>query len=109
MGASLASNFTQTLSSEMDSDIVDESLERSTITSTIGLIGTIVSIALFQTIHQIFGKVLKPPKHISDIICVSKHSQGDNDGKVSIEYWKWKNLWISWFHAMVSGSWVLLK
>ncbi|ELT93571.1 hypothetical protein CAPTEDRAFT_64685, partial [Capitella teleta] len=54
-----------------------------------GVIGVVVTAVFFQIINQIVGKVGPP----------SKVDKSDT--------WKWRNLFISWIHAIIVGSWDL--
>jgi len=63
-----------------------------------GLGWIVSSVILFQTLNEI----LKRSYH------ASKATPGiEADTKASDDLWKWRNLLISWIHAVIVGTWDL--
>ena len=50
--------------------------------------GMILTVVFFQILNKIVG-----------------NGNGSNGSKIDAKFWKWKNLYISWIHAVIVGLW----
>jgi hypothetical protein len=54
-----------------------------------GYVGVAVSVLFFQAVNQVVVRVSRPKSVVEE------------------DYWKWRNLLVSWIHAVVIGVWDL--
>ena len=66
-----------------------------------GFLMTIMSGLLFQLLHCYLERIVSPPSHL--ILGPKPHNHFEFD------YWKWKNLCLSWVHAVICGTMVIFK
>lgn len=66
---------------------------------SVAIYGILVSLVFFQIVHAFFPYFKNPPPHIAK----------PKNEEFSMDYWKWKNLCISWLHALLCSVWILIK